>query len=42
MYVFTKDVQGRVPWCMVFENEILFNENTNILQGKLDCWQDIF
>lgn len=34
-----KKYQGVAPWCIMFSDDVvLVNENTNVLEGKLERW----
>lgn len=42
VFVFISNVQNKGPWSIIFANDIvLLDENTNVLDNKLERWQEI-
>lgn len=42
MNEFTKGVQNKIPWCIMLADYVgLVNENTNMLEGKLERWREV-
>jgi hypothetical protein len=39
-YIFTKDIQGDIPWCMLFADDVvLIDENRIGVNQKLELWR---
>ncbi|XP_026396068.1 uncharacterized protein LOC113290700 [Papaver somniferum] len=35
----TKDIQGEIPWCMLFEDDVaLIGESKQEIEGKMEMW----
>jgi hypothetical protein len=37
----TRDIQGSIPWCMLFADDVVLVDETRAgVNGKLELWKD--
>jgi hypothetical protein len=35
----TKDIQGDIPWCMLFDDDVVIVDEARVVNRKLELWR---